>query len=113
MNGLPPKETMCHRAGFKVRCLDGVTKHGCQLWVSLKGAEPQTGEIVDKYGCADAWAPILQIETTQQVRQLGAAIESMRNEGVKAQAASREAAERALRMITGSGTEPAKVIEQR
>ena len=35
-------------------------------------------------GCAVAWNPILQIETAQQSRQAGAAIESFRNEMVKA-----------------------------
>lgn len=112
MKGLPPKEVMCHRSGFTVRCFDGVTVHGCQMWVALKGVEPQTGEIVDKYGCADAWGPILQIETTQQVRQLGAAIESLRNEGVKAHQASQQAAEQAFRSITGFMLEPAKLIER-
>jgi hypothetical protein len=112
VNGIPTKGVMCHRSGFTVSCFTGVTEHGCQLWTALKGQEPQSAAVVDKHGCADAWGPVLQVETTQQVRQLGAAIESLRNEGVKAQAASQAAAERALRLITGSAQEPAKFIEQ-
>ncbi len=51
----------------------------CQWYTQLRGSDPQTGEAVDKWGCAMAFLPILQIETAQQSRQTGAAIESFRN----------------------------------
>jgi hypothetical protein len=44
---------------------------------------PNTGEQVDEWGCAIAWIPMLQIETSQQARQAGAAVESFRNEVVR------------------------------
>lgn len=56
----------------------------CAWFVQIRGAHPQTGDPVDEYGCAVAWNPILQIETAQQSRQAGAAVESFRNEMVKA-----------------------------
>lgn len=56
----------------------------CAWFVQLRGTHPQTGKDIDEYGCAVAWAPILQIETAQQSRQAGAAVESFRNEMVKA-----------------------------
>ncbi|MEH2485761.1 hypothetical protein V1280_001700 [Bradyrhizobium sp. AZCC 2230] len=34
---------------------------------------------VDTFDCADKWMPALLIEDTQQGRQMGAAIESLRN----------------------------------
>ena len=56
----------------------------CAWFVQLRGQHPQTGKDIDEYGCAIAWTPILQIETAQQSRQAGAAVESFRNEMVKA-----------------------------
>lgn len=56
----------------------------CAWFVQLRGTHPQTGEPIDEWGCAVAWNPILQIEASQQARQAGAAVESFRNEMVKA-----------------------------
>jgi len=47
------------------------------------GADPNTGEQVNKYACSDFWIPMLLIENSQQQRQTGAAVESFRNEMVK------------------------------
>lgn len=58
-------------------------EHECRLYVQLIGTHPQTGQPVNQWNCAFAWMPAMQIETTQQVRQMGAAIESFRNEMVK------------------------------
>lgn len=55
----------------------------CAWFMQVRGTNPNTGEPVDEWGCAVTWLPILQIETTQQTRQSGAATESMRNEIVK------------------------------
>lgn len=56
----------------------------CAWFIQLRGQHPQTGNDIDEWGCAVAWTPILQIETTQQSRQTGAAVESFRNEMVRA-----------------------------
>ena len=45
---------------------------------------PNTGEEIDEWGCAITWIPMMQIETSQQARQAGAAVESFRNEVVRA-----------------------------
>lgn len=57
--------------------------HTCPMWVLIRGANPNTGEPEDKWNCSFAWMPILQIETSQQSRQTGAAVESFRNIMVK------------------------------
>lgn len=54
------------------------------------GTNPNTGKEVDEWGCAIAWMPILMIENSQQQRQTGAAVESFRNEMVKANAQTTE-----------------------
>ena len=52
--------------------------------MQLRGKNPQTGADVDEWGCAVAWLPMLMIENSQQQRHTGAAVESFRNEMVKA-----------------------------
>ena len=52
--------------------------------MKIRGTNPNTGEELDDYGCAIAWLPVLMIENSQQQRQTGAAVESFRNEMVKA-----------------------------
>jgi hypothetical protein len=56
----------------------------CAWYIRVAGTNPQTGQLVDEYGCAMAWMPVLLIENAQQSRQTGAAVESLRNETVKA-----------------------------
>ncbi len=55
----------------------------CQWYTQLRGADPQSGEEVDKWACAIAFMPMLQIETSQSARQTGAAVESFRNKMVE------------------------------
>lgn len=56
----------------------------CAWFMQIRGKHPQTGADVDEWGCAVTWLPILQIETSQQSRHTSAAVESFRNEMVKA-----------------------------
>lgn len=67
---------------------------------------PQTGKEIDDWACAIAWMPVLQIETAQQTRQVGAATESFRNEMVRANADTVDALLTArgkdVKVITGS-----------
>ena len=56
----------------------------CTWFTQLRGNNPNTGEPIDEWGCAIAWIPVLLIENSQQQRQTGAAVESFRNEVVKA-----------------------------
>ena len=78
-------------------------KHGCPLdnfnpcrkldcawFMQVRGHNPNTGQEVDEWACAMAWLPILLIENSQQQRQTGAAVESFRNEMVRANEASRQ-----------------------
>lgn len=57
----------------------------CSWFTQVRGMNPNTGEEVDDWACAISWIPMMQIETSQQARQAGAAVESFRNEMVKAQ----------------------------
>lgn len=75
---LEPKAN-CPLDGFKpCRQLD------CAWFMKVRGNNPNTGEEIDDYGCSMAWLPVLMIENSQQQRHTGAAVESFRNEMVKA-----------------------------
>ena len=56
----------------------------CSWFTQVRGTNPNTGKEVDEWNCAITWLPVLLIENSQQQRQTGAAIESFRNEMVKA-----------------------------
>lgn len=63
---------------------------GCSWFTQLRGTNPNTGEPVDEWGCAVTWLPMLLIENSQMQRQTGSAVESFRNEMVKANDTSRQ-----------------------
>ena len=56
----------------------------CAWFTQIRGHNPNTGAELDDWGCAISWMPILMIENSQQQRSTGAAVESFRNEMVKA-----------------------------
>ena len=56
----------------------------CAWFTQLRGHNPNTGEEIDDWGCAVGWLPVLLVENSQQQRSTGAAVESFRNEMVKA-----------------------------
>ena len=65
----------------------------CQLYVQLRGANPNTGEPIDKWDCSLAWTPILLIENSQQQLRTASAVESFRNELILSQKAMARAHE--------------------
>lgn len=81
MNNKPDPDTTCHHTGHKDLC----RKHysNCPKWIQVIGHNPNTGEDMNEWACADTWMPILMIENSQMQRQTGAAVESFRNEVVK------------------------------
>ena len=80
---LPDEKIKCPYTGFKLSCLDGVVRHKCPKWVHVIGRNPQTGDKIDRYDCADTLMPLLLIENAQMQRQTGAAMETFRNDVVK------------------------------
>jgi hypothetical protein len=58
-------------------------EHACTFYIQLQGQHPQTGEMLNEWGCAVAWMPILQIEASQQARQAGASVDKLTNEVVR------------------------------
>ena len=78
----------------------------CAWFLKIAGKNPNTGEELEDWGCSMAWLPILLIENAQQSRQTGAAVESFRNEVVKANVNT-------MQMIASQQiVSPMKVIEE-
>ena len=53
--------------------------HKCPWYILVRGKHPQSEELIDQWGCAVQFLPMLLIEGAQQSRQTGAAVESFRN----------------------------------
>lgn len=62
----------------------------CAWFIQVRGTNPNTGKEVDEWACSMAWLPMLLIENSQQQRQTGAAVESFRNEMVRANETSQQ-----------------------
>jgi hypothetical protein len=82
---LPDEKIKCPATGFARTCFDVVTNCKCPKFVCIRGKEPQTGADVDQWGCVDGFLPMLLLAGAQASRQTGAAVESFRNEVVKAE----------------------------
>lgn len=80
---LPDKETRCHMTGFNKTCFKCVTEFKCKKWVQILGINPQTGQEINKWDCVDALLPLLQIESSRKMNEVGAAIESFRNQSME------------------------------
>jgi hypothetical protein len=62
----------------------------------MRGTNPNTGEPVDEWGCAVTWMPFMAVEIAQKSNQTGAAVESFRNEVVRANHQNQELYREAL-----------------
>ncbi len=58
--------------------------HTCALWKELSVTNQATGEVSARWECSIGMMPTLAVEIALQSRQAGAAVESTRNEMVKA-----------------------------
>ena len=56
----------------------------CAWFTRVQGFDKNTGKEVDEYQCAITWMPMLMVENSGTQRETGAAVESFRNEMVKA-----------------------------
>ena len=67
---------------------DGAIVNGelvaCKFWMDVLGSNPQTGADIKEGNCTINWIPMLLIENSKVNRETGAAVESFRNETVKA-----------------------------
>lgn len=82
MSSIPVK-SFCPLGSKCEEVKDGAI-HRCAWFIEVHGTNPNTGDVVKDWACSMAWMPMLLIENSQQQRSTGAAVESFRNEMVKA-----------------------------
>jgi hypothetical protein len=89
----------------------------CAWYTHVRGMNPNTGQEVDEWSCAITWLPMMLIENSQQQRSTSAAVESFRNEMVKANDSNINVLSAAAQMLQSSIDErnnrilPTEVIE--
>jgi hypothetical protein len=73
----------------------------CSWFTRIQGYDTNTGKDVDEYQCAVTLLPMLLIENSGQQRQTGSAVESFRNEMVKANENSMKLLEQSAKLKLG------------
>jgi len=56
----------------------------CAWFTQIRGVNPNTGQEVDEWDCSVNWLPMTTLEVAQRSLSTAAAVESFRNEVVKA-----------------------------
>ncbi len=54
--------------------------HTCEWYLLVRGSNPQTGDQIDEWGCAISFMPMMQLESSQQMRQAGASADKVATE---------------------------------
>lgn len=62
----------------------------CGWFMKISGTHPNTGEPIEDWNCAVSWIPIMLIENGRQQHSTASAVESFRNEMVKANEVSQQ-----------------------
>lgn len=104
------KKIICPLMGGEPCVEDGAIRNGelvaCRFWVHVLGKNPQTGADIDNDDCVFCWTPVLMIENSKVNRETGAAVESFRNEMVKANEVSQHA------LLAAAGLDKPRLIDQ-
>jgi hypothetical protein len=110
---LPNEKIGCHRTGFVKKCRKLVVAGHCERWVQVQGKNANTGEEISSFNCIDNWSFLLSLEQAKLQHQTGAAIESFRNEMVRANAEAishNGAVQHALSLMPATGN-PVRLLE--
>ena len=83
-------KTFCPLGAKCEEARDGAI-HRCAWYACVRGTNINTGEEVDEWRCSMNWLPMLLIENSAMQRSTGAAVESFRNEMVKANETTHQA----------------------
>lgn len=80
MNSIPPANRKCHRCNFDKSCRELVISEACERWSKISGANPQTGEPLDKWACIDDLQHIVLLEVANQTSKVSVEMNVLRNE---------------------------------
>lgn len=83
----PDPKKCCHRTGFSKYCHKLVQSGACQdRWVSIQGVNKNTGEEINKFGCVDDHAYLIQLGMEARLMGVQAAVENRGNSMIQMQA---------------------------
>lgn len=80
MDHLPQKDVMCHRTGFEKSCRTCVIEHNCRLWQHIQGTDPNTGQEINSWHCADEMRNKFIMDGAKEMRQAGASADKVASE---------------------------------
>lgn len=67
---------------IKKKCIEAK----CRFWTHLLGKNPHGDGVIDKFGCAIEFLPILLVENAQMIRQTAASTDKVANQVQKSRA---------------------------
>lgn len=81
-----PRTTACPYTGMAKSCHEARLERDCPKWVMFQGQQPNTGEAVAEWACADRWQPFLQADANRRLVGVQSAVET-RGDAVQEQQA--------------------------
>lgn len=71
-----PRATACPYTGMAKSCHEARLERDCPKWVMFQGVQPNTGEAVAEWACADRWQPFLQADGNRRLVGVQSAVET-------------------------------------
>jgi hypothetical protein len=103
----------CIKDGVPVQIDGRLEIHACPAWVFVQGKNPQTGADINEWNCSQFhWIPFLMIENSKLQHETGAAVESFRNEMVKANQSAQQLLQATAGNLIGGAEREIKNITQ-
>jgi len=91
--------------------------HTCEWWTHVRGKHPQGEEVIDAWGCAISWLPLLTIENSQQQRQTAASVDKFASvvdrAAVESVALRAELVSKAVRLMSGPTQDREQIADAR
>lgn len=92
-----PRATSCPYTGMAKSCHEARLDRDCPKWLMFQGRNPNTGEIVAEWACADRWMPMLLADANRRLVGVQAAVETRGDAVHEQQARMSSLIERAAR----------------
>lgn len=71
-----PRSTSCPYTGMAKSCHEARLNRDCPKWMMFQGQNPNTGEAVAEWACADRWLPFLLADLNRRMIGVQAAVET-------------------------------------
>ncbi len=71
-----PRTTSCPHTEMAKSCHEARLERDCPKWTMFQGQNPNTGETVAEWACADRWIPFLLADLNRRLIGIQAAVET-------------------------------------